>query len=442
MVLSSTVFTPLRNFSSAQFTSQDVLVLVGELFGRGYANGLLDEAKRCGMKVIGTTVGRRDRDKSLRKLTEEELSTLEDSLGGKVINVPLEAGFDLDIPEDGQTVCDMLQGLKKDNWDKLKLDWNKVENCKKLGRDRFLNSLKEVVRELEGLVLDGGNVYFAHVMAGGIPRAKIMMPVANRVFKGYGERYLSSKHYWDSDLGKLCAQSFEEVTANTFQHLLDVTAGIRDQVESAGSSVFYSAYGYHGTEVLQGNQYQWQSYIPYKQGEAKVLLEQHAIKARNQGIAATVFNCPEIRTNSSDVFSGVELSLFFLFDALRKEASDSSWIEELIRKEKSRLLSDEMWNEIEQKLKVFSEHPEIKELMKYELWPADNSPVTSELFIRTSEEILKLHKDPKDLISDSLSQLVVESTGKLILSSMFETMEPVLWLGHDIIAKELNSRLS
>ena len=43
--------------ATAGYKAGDVLVLVGELFGRGYDNGLLEEAKRLGMTIIGTTVG-------------------------------------------------------------------------------------------------------------------------------------------------------------------------------------------------------------------------------------------------------------------------------------------------------------------------------------------------------------------------------------------------
>jgi hypothetical protein len=81
---------------TAGYKAGDVLVLAGELFGRGYANGLVDEAKRIGMTVIGTTVGRRDPDGTLRPLTADELAESEALLGGRIINVPLEAGFDME----------------------------------------------------------------------------------------------------------------------------------------------------------------------------------------------------------------------------------------------------------------------------------------------------------------------------------------------------------
>ena len=74
------------------FGKGDVFVLFGELFGRGYATGLIQQARKAGMDIVGITVGRREKDNTLRPLTEEELATAEANLGGKIINVPLMAG--------------------------------------------------------------------------------------------------------------------------------------------------------------------------------------------------------------------------------------------------------------------------------------------------------------------------------------------------------------
>jgi hypothetical protein len=38
--------------------------------------------------------------------------------------------------------------------------------------------------ELDGLIGAGRNVFFAHTMAGGIPKAKVFMVIANRIYKG------------------------------------------------------------------------------------------------------------------------------------------------------------------------------------------------------------------------------------------------------------------
>ena len=73
-----TEYKPMQQLpETAGYKAGDVLVLAGELFGRGYANGLVDEAKRLGMTVIGTTVGRRDPDGTLRPLTSDELADSE-----------------------------------------------------------------------------------------------------------------------------------------------------------------------------------------------------------------------------------------------------------------------------------------------------------------------------------------------------------------------------
>ena len=56
-----TDLTPLRHIPEANvFRKGDVFVLFGELFGRGYVNGLIDQARAAGMTIVGVTVGRRD----------------------------------------------------------------------------------------------------------------------------------------------------------------------------------------------------------------------------------------------------------------------------------------------------------------------------------------------------------------------------------------------
>ena len=49
---------PLREIPQSNiFRKGDVFVLFGELFGRGYANGLINEARKAGMTIVGVTVG-------------------------------------------------------------------------------------------------------------------------------------------------------------------------------------------------------------------------------------------------------------------------------------------------------------------------------------------------------------------------------------------------
>jgi hypothetical protein len=71
-------------------------------------------------------------------------------------------------------------------------------------------------------------------------------------------------------------------------------------------------------------------------------------------------------------------------------------------------------------------------------WPMPNSQLQADLTIGTSDEVQKMHKDSKALITDLLSALVIEATGPLIFLESSAPTGPVLWLNHDIIARKLN----
>lgn len=214
------------------FRKGDVFVLFGELFGRGYASGLVSEARKAGMEIVGITVGRRDENNALRPLNAEELAAAEANLGGKIINVPLMAGFDLDAPAGEPTPTDLLGSLTLKSWESDKLDWAHIEKCRQVGIKRFKDGVAEVMAQLDGLIGAGRNVFFAHTMAGGIPKAKVFMVIANRIYKGRGDRFMSSQTLLDSDLGKLILQNFDEVSANSFQYLIEGSAAIRARIEA------------------------------------------------------------------------------------------------------------------------------------------------------------------------------------------------------------------
>lgn len=432
-----TALRPLRDLPTQNlFRRGDVFVLFGELFGRGYANGLLDEARRAGMAILGITVGRRDQDNRLRPLTEDELKVAESNLGGRIINVPLMAGFDLDAPEGAPTPTELLAGLKLNDWQRAKLDWEQMERCRGVGVSRFRSSLAEVMGQLDKAIPDGANVLFAHTMAGGIPKAKVLLAVANRVYKGRGDRFLSSRALLDSDLGKMILMNFDEVTANTFQHLIESSAPIRDRLARSGGQVRYTAYGYHGTEILIQGEYQWQTYTNYTQGYAKMRLEKHAEAAWQKGIKATVFNCPEIRTNSSDIFAGVELSLFPLLQALKREGG-GAWADGQWAHCQSLLREGVSLPSILEKIENYNGHPAVRHFRNFEAWPMDNTAESAELMVGTSEEITDLHEDRRALISDRLSTLVLEGTGPIMFREASAPDAPVLWLNHDLVAKQL-----
>ncbi|WP_298602857.1 enoyl ACP reductase FabMG family protein [Zoogloea sp.] len=419
------------------FRKGDVFVLFGELFGRGYASGLVSEARKAGMEIVGITVGRRDENNALRPLNAEELAAAEANLGGKIINVPLMAGFDLDAPAGEPTPTDLLGSLTLKSWESDKLDWAHIEKCRQVGIKRFKDGVAEVMAQLDGLIGAGRNVFFAHTMAGGIPKAKVFMVIANRIYKGRGDRFMSSQTLLDSDLGKLILQNFDEVSANSFQYLIEGSAAIRARIEAAGGQVRYSAYGYHGTEILQGGGYQWQTYTNYTQGYAKMRLERIAQDAWAQGIKATVYNCPEIRTNSTDVFAGVELPLISLLHALKKEGG-GAWADAQWQACRDLLAEGHTLEDVLQKVADFHASDVMQGFRDFAAWPMPNSPAQADLTIGTSDDIAQMHADRKALVTDLLSTLVLEATGPLILRESSAPTGPVLWLNHDIIARQLN----
>lgn len=429
---------PLRELPQHNlFRPGDVFVLFGELFGRGYANGLVNEARKAGMTIVGITVGRRDEANALRPLNDEELAQAEAALGGSIINLPLMAGFDQDAPAGTPTPTEMLGKLTLKTWTEDTLDWDHIARCRAVGVQRFTDTLAQVMAQIDARVPAGANLFFAHTMAGGIPKAKVFLAIANRVYKGRGERFMSSQTLLDSDLGKLILMNFDEVSANTFGHLIDASAALRERVQAAGGQVRYSAYGYHGTEILIEGAYTWQTYTNYTQGYAKMRLERIAEDAWAQGVKATVYNCPEIRTNSSDIFAGVELPLVGLLSALRKEGG-GAWAEAQWQACGALLVDGVSVDDLLAKAEAFQTSAVMQPFRNFGAWPMSNRPEQADLTIGTSDEIQKMHKDSKALITDLLSALVIEATGPLMFRESSAPTGPVLWLNHDVIARQLN----
>jgi hypothetical protein len=432
-----TRYNPMRELpATAGYRKGDVIVLCGELFGRGYANGIVEEAKSRGMTVIGTTVGRRASDGKLRPLNAAELAEAEALLGGTVINIPLEAGFDMEQDDEGHSPVEQLKRVKPDSWEDICIDWNGVERSRRNGVTRFTAALQQLSAELEKRVPSGANLLFVHTMAGGMPRARIYMPLFNRVFKGEGERYLSSEHFWNSELGKLCAISFNEVTGETFTHLIDATSSLREGVAARGGCVNYAAYGYHGCAVLINGVYTWQSYNPYLPGWAKMRLEAIATAARQRGIKATVFNCPEIQTNSSTLFLGVEISLYPLLKALEKEGGGPVY-HGIAADCRALLTETTTLDVLLASADEYLSSPLMAGFRDFDGWPRHNTPEQAEYMLSRATELLGMNANPREIVCAVLSRAVFTGVGRLMLDASWEASAPVIWLNHDIIARRL-----
>ncbi len=428
---SMTELPPLSGYKKG-----DVMVLFGELFSKGYANGLVDEAEKQGMTIVRSTVGRRESDGSLRALNDDEIQNIPQPF----INIPLEAGFDMEPDAKGVTPCDQLKGIKMSDWDKDHLDWASILESQARGTERFRKNVAAYMTELKKHIPEGANVLFAHIMAGGVPRAKILMPVMNKVFKGRGDRFIPSEELFHSQLGKMSQLNFSDVTAHTFKHLVELSEDVRNSVQEQGGKVSYTAYGYHGTEILVDGQYRWQTYTPYFQGWAKMELENHSKAFAKQGISCCVYNCPEILTNSSSIFQGVEVSLYPLLGAIQKEGENSSYCEQVLKQCKSLIKNEHSFAEIMAFTKDYVKHPLTTSHSLFEEWPQHNSKDQMAYMLDSSEHLIAMHKDPKELMTFPLSEEVFKATGQVMLHDAWNPTAPVLWLNHDIVAKSMAAR--
>ncbi len=426
-------FEALREISAESgWKKNDVLVVFGEVFARGYVNGLIDEAKAAGLKVIYSTVGRRDENGELRPLTPEELAQKDQPL----LNIPLECGFDMEKSSKGLSPCDQLKGLKLSEAHTATLDMNQVAESRAKGRASFRERVQVYMQELQTHIPADANILFAHTMAGGVPRAKIILPVMNRVFKGHGERFASSKDFWQSQLGEFSALSFMDVTANSLADLIELSRPLQERAKVNAKKVSFVAFGYHGTEILMKDQYRWQSYSPYLQGFAKLELERIAKRAGEEGINAVVFNAPEILTNSSSIFLGVEVALYPLIGAFKKAAPDHPVTKQLIE-ECERLLKPE--HTVDEILaitdKYFRSEIIAERWSDYPSWPQHNGPEQMEQMRLTSDQILHMHKDERHLLTAHLSELVFRACGKAMFYESLKPKQNVYWVGHDLVAK-------
>lgn len=429
-----TKFFPLKEKPAlSPFKKGDVLVLFGELFSRGYANGLVEEAEKIGMTIVRATVGRREKDGSLRPLNAEETA----SIPQPFINVPLEAGFDLEPGTNGLTPVDQMKDSKLSNWESTKLDWESIAESQKKGTERFRKNTQEFLNQLEKHIPAGANVLFAHLMAGGVPRTKIIMPLMNQTFKGTGDRHMPSLQLFNSAIGQFCLKNFMDVTAETFRHLLELSAPLRQKLETKGSHVSYSAYGYHGTEVLTQGAYKWQTYTPYFQGWAKMALENISEEFFKQGVNCCVYNCPEILTNSSSIFQGVEVSLYPLTRAIQKEKAGNKHAEQILQDCQVLLKDGVTFETITEFIDGYLSNPLTLEHSVYEKWPQNSRKDQMEYMLQSSDHLISLHKDEKQLMTAVLSEAVFKSCGYVMLHDSWKPKAAAVWIGHDLVAKAL-----
>ena len=447
-----------------RFNSNDTLVIFGEQFPGGYINGLVQEAQKRSMTIIHSTTGRRAEDGSLRPLNLDELKAYNKKM---LINVPLEAGFDMEKSAEGPRPIDLCQKAGRDDFKHFRLNQNTIKSARQNARLSFQNRAQKWVDKLSHLLPPKGNILIAHTMAGGVPRARIFMPILNRVLKGTNSRFFSSEVFWNSDLGKLCQKNFHDVTAETYRTLINITSPLAETLKKQGRQISFTAYSYHGTKILINSQYQWQSYAPYLQGFAKLELENISQQFFQQGINTCVFNVPEILTKSSAVFPGVELPLYCLLTALQKwspEQGQSPQLKEQSPKhqgqspkhkegsspqltEGQKLLSSCLQKlkpgaleSIQKTAHEYFMSPAVQKQTMFNQWPQHNTSEHIHLMLKTSAELAELHKDLTQTVTAELSQAVLKHCGQIIFNTFEEPplRSAVQWIGHKDLALNLH----
>jgi hypothetical protein len=152
-----------------------------------------------------------------------------------------------------------------------------------------------------------------------------------------------------------------------------------------------------------------------------------------QGTKATVYNCPEILTNSTGIFVGVEVPLYPFMTALRREKTAAEALAKCHALLKDGVTLDEVQAFTDKTLT----DPAIQETSQYDKWPTHNTKQQMEVLIGAAGHLVDLHKDPKDLITFVLSEEIFRATGSIMFHDAWQLQAPVLWLGHDVLAKAL-----
>jgi hypothetical protein len=135
---------------------------------------------------------------------------------------------------------------------------------------------------------------------------------------------------------------------------------------------------------------------------------------------------------------GVEISLYPLFEAMKKEG-DSPAAKALFA-ECQALLNDGVT--IEDILKAAEKYlssPIMKKFDKLSEWPHHNTAEQMELMLAASAELIAMNVSPKEIVCAPLSRVVFQSTGSLIFHDSWAPEKPVAWLNHDIIARSFNA---
>jgi hypothetical protein len=152
-----------------------------------------------------------------------------------------------------------------------------------------------------------------------------------------------------------------------------------------------------------------------------------------------VFDAPEVWTNSSALFRGVEVSLYPLLAALRREGATSPAAEGVWGRCRTLLRGDATLERHLERAEQYLASPAVAPLRDLGSWPQHATPEQMDAMLAASEDLLGMSADPKNPVCAELSREVVASVGRLMLDGSWEAPAPVLWLNHDVVARRIVS---
>jgi hypothetical protein len=150
-----------------------------------------------------------------------------------------------------------------------------------------------------------------------------------------------------------------------------------------------------------------------------------------------VYDAPEIWTNSSALFTGVELPLYRLLAALDEEGPSAPATIALRERCAALLQKDATLELLLARAGLFLTDSALAPFRRREGWPHHTTAPQLQAMLAASEACAAMSADPREPVVGELSRAVVEAVGRLMLDHAWEPDAPVRWLGHDVVAKRL-----
>lgn len=412
------------------------VVLIGEYLKDGYLKGVRDFCKRHNWQIFFSTIGRRERvaDDSLfatgqlRAPAPQELDSEVEK--DNLINLPLEAGFDLVSLSDGRKLSDLLN--KCSEFRKFEISQNDLEEFRSASEVQFKKRLDEFCVQLAPRLEKFDYVLYVHAMAGGTIRHPLALEGLAELLKGT----LNLHDYFKTGLGRAANANINEVSSQTFNYLIDAIK-TNAAMKNLKNEFRIAGYGYHGTKIEIAGAYKWMSLPPYFPAPAKVNLEKISEKNFASGVSCTVFNSPEVVTASSRHFPGISLSSIAFLGSLSKGGHLASPLFSSRFQSETQVIKGFDIEKLSKIADQFFNHPMFK-TFQIEQWPQTCTAEISNEIRLAQGKITEVTTVPgfRNLTS-ALSRILIALVGEILVKESVSAKEPIYWAGHDVIIEKI-----